>query len=76
MEILRATSAMPLVSKIVEWDNKKYLDGGVSDSIPIEKCKSMGYDKNSCCFNQTNRIQKEKKQTAYQQELNIKDILN
>lgn len=45
MEILRATSAMPLVSKIVEWDNKKYLDGGVSDSIPIEKCKSMGYDK-------------------------------
>lgn len=45
MEVLRATSAMPLVSKIVEWDNKKYLDGGVSDSIPVEKCKSMGYDK-------------------------------
>ena len=30
---------MPLVSKIVELDNKKYLDGGVSDSIPIEKVK-------------------------------------
>ena len=23
----------------------KYLDGGISDSIPIEKCKELGYDK-------------------------------
>ncbi len=45
MELLRATSAMPIVSKIVEIDGKRYLDGGVSDSIPVEKCKSMGYDK-------------------------------
>ena len=45
MEVLRATSAMPIVSEIIEVDGKKYLDGGVSDSIPVEKCKSMGYDK-------------------------------
>ena len=45
MEVLRATSAMPFVSKIVEVDGKKYLDGAVSDSIPVEKCKSLGYDK-------------------------------
>lgn len=45
METLRATSAMPFVSKMVEIDGKKYLDGGVSDSIPIEKCKELGYDK-------------------------------
>ena len=45
MELLRATSAMPIVSKIVEIDGKKYLDGGVSESIPVEKCKSIGYDK-------------------------------
>ena len=45
MEVLRATSAMPLVSKIVEIDGKKYLDGGVSDSIPVEQCKKLGYDK-------------------------------
>lgn len=45
MELLRATSAMPIVSEIIEIDGKKYLDGGVSDSIPVEKCKSMGYDK-------------------------------
>ena len=45
MELLRATSAMPFVSRIVKLDNEKYLDGGVSDSIPVEKCKSLGYDK-------------------------------
>ena len=36
---------MPLVSKIIDIDGKKYLDGGISDSIPIDKCKSLGYDK-------------------------------
>lgn len=45
MELLRATSAMPFVSEIVEIDGKKYLDGGVSDSIPFEKCKELGVDK-------------------------------
>ncbi len=45
MEVLRATSAMPLVSKMVELGDKKYLDGGISDSIPIEKCKQLGYYK-------------------------------
>lgn len=45
MEIMRATSAMPFVSKIVEIDNKKYLDGGIADSIPLDKCIELGYDK-------------------------------
>ena len=45
MEVLRATSAIPLVSQIVEIDGKKYLDGGLADSIPVFKCKEMGYDK-------------------------------
>lgn len=45
MEVLRATSAMPFVSKMIELDGKKYLDGGISDSIPINKCKELGYDK-------------------------------
>ncbi|MBR3152938.1 MAG: patatin-like phospholipase family protein [Clostridia bacterium] len=45
MEVCRATSAMPFVSEIVELDGKKYLDGGISDSIPVDECKRMGYDK-------------------------------
>lgn len=45
MEVLRATGAMPYVSEIVEYDGKKYLDGALADSIPIDKCMEMGYDK-------------------------------
>lgn len=45
MEVFRATSAMPFVSKIVSLDDKKYLDGGIADSIPVDKCHELGYDK-------------------------------
>ena len=44
LEILRATSAIPLVSRMIKIDNKKYLDGGVSDSIPVYYNKDK-YDK-------------------------------
>ena len=40
-----STSAMPYVSRPVELDGRFYLDGGVSDSIPVHFCKSLGYDK-------------------------------
>lgn len=45
MEVLRATSSMPFASKIVEIKGKKYLDGGVSDSIPVDKFIKDKYDK-------------------------------
>ncbi|BEO94413.1 patatin family protein [Fusobacterium nucleatum] len=45
MEYLRATSALPFASKIIETNGKKYLDGGISDSIPIDYCEGLGYDK-------------------------------
>ncbi len=45
MEVLRASSAIPLVSKPVMIEGKPYLDGGISDSIPVLKGKELGYDK-------------------------------
>lgn len=45
IEKLRASSSLPFVSQIVEVDGNKYLDGGISDSIPVLKAKEMGYDK-------------------------------
>ena len=45
IEYLRAGGSMPLVSKIVEINGHKYLDGGMADSIPIKKAIEMGYDK-------------------------------
>ena len=45
MEVMRATAAMPFVSRIVGYEGKKYLDGGVADSIPVDRCLEMGCDK-------------------------------
>lgn len=45
LEEFRATSAIPLVSRFVKINGKKYLDGGISDSIPIDKCRELGYQK-------------------------------
>lgn len=45
IEVLRATSAMPYVSRPVEIDGIPYLDGAIADSIPVEQMKKLGYDK-------------------------------
>jgi predicted patatin/cPLA2 family phospholipase len=45
MEVLRAASAMPFVSHMVELDGQLYLDGGLSDSIPLKKCQEDGYER-------------------------------
>jgi len=37
---------MPLVSRIVEVDGYKLLDGGIADSIPLAHFESLGYTKN------------------------------
>lgn len=64
MELLRATSAMPFVSKIVHLNGKKYLDGGISDSIPIDKCKEFGYDKIIVVLTRPIEYRKEKSNEA------------
>lgn len=45
IEVLRASSAMPFLTNIVEIDNHYYLDGAICDSIPIVKALSLKYDK-------------------------------
>lgn len=42
---LRASGSMPYVSKPVKIGNEYYLDGALADSIPVLKCKEMGYEK-------------------------------
>ncbi|MBE5936200.1 MAG: patatin family protein [Lachnospiraceae bacterium] len=42
---IRASASMPYVSEIVEIDDKKYLDGGIGDSVPLNRMMEEGYDK-------------------------------
>ncbi|MBO4292381.1 MAG: patatin family protein [Lachnospiraceae bacterium] len=46
MDLVRASASLPLVSRNVRIGNKLYLDGGLSDSIPIKKSIMDGNRKN------------------------------
>lgn len=57
---IRASASMPLVSRIVEIDGQKLLDGGISDSIPVEFFESLGYDRNVAVLTQPKTYKKSK----------------
>lgn len=44
MDTLRASGSIPVVSKAVEINGNKYLDGGISDSIPFEWAIERNYE--------------------------------
>ena len=46
MNWLRASASLPLLSTPVVLDGQKYLDGGICDSIPLEKSMADGNGKN------------------------------
>lgn len=42
----KASSSLPILSDMVEIDNEKYMDGGMADSIPVERAMEVeGCDK-------------------------------
>ena len=56
---IRASASMPLASRVVELEGMKVLDGGVSDSIPLEYFESIGYDTNVVILTQPEGYVKE-----------------
>ena len=57
---IRASASMPLVSRMVEIDGQRLLDGGISDSIPVKFFESIGYTKNIAVLTQCRGFQKKK----------------
>ena len=41
VDMIRASSSLPLVSTAVEIDDHRYLDGGTTDSVPVEMALGM-----------------------------------
>ena len=60
MEYFRAGASMPIVSTPVEIDGKRYLDGGISDSIPLKRFMEMGYPFNVVVLTQPKGFAKKK----------------
>ncbi|MBK5472266.1 MULTISPECIES: patatin-like phospholipase family protein [Bacillus] len=46
LKIIRASSSVPFIAPAVEYDNRKLLDGGIIDPIPVLKAQNDGYQKN------------------------------
>jgi predicted patatin/cPLA2 family phospholipase len=46
LDWIRASASMPLVSRPVRIDGGIYLDGGLSDGIPLKYFESIGFSKN------------------------------
>lgn len=59
LEWLRASASMPLASKVVHVGGRKLLDGGVSDSIPLEYAEQQGYTRNVVILTQPAGYRKE-----------------
>jgi len=45
LDVVRASSSLPYVSKIVMVDGEPMLDGGIVDSIPVERAFAQGYER-------------------------------
>lgn len=59
-DIVKASSWLPFVSKMVDYDGKKFLDGGIADSIPIQKSIADGNQKNVVVLTQPKGFRKTK----------------
>lgn len=57
-EWIRASASMPLVSRMVEIDGRRYLDGALADSIPVQYFESLGYDRNVVILTQPEGFRK------------------
>ncbi|NBK96695.1 MAG: patatin family protein [Erysipelotrichia bacterium] len=59
-EYIKASMSLPLISPVVEIDGLKLLDGGISDSIPIQFAMNKGYDKQVVVLTQCRSYRKGK----------------
>lgn len=57
---IRASASMPLVSRIVDIDGKKLLDGGIADAIPLRFFQRIGYGRNVVILTQAADYRKKK----------------
>lgn len=62
---LRASASMPFVSRISEIDGKKFLDGGICDSIPLREFQKIGYEHCVCVLTRNAGYIKKKNKLSF-----------
>ncbi|MEG0077259.1 patatin-like phospholipase family protein [Anaerorhabdus sp.] len=61
---LRASASLPFVSRVVKIEDKDYLDGGLTDSIPVKKIEEDGYLRNVIVLTQPRGYRKTENKMA------------
>ena len=64
IDIVRASSSLPFVSPISYVDGEPMLDGGIADSIPLERAQSLGFDNNLVVLTRNKGYRKSSKPTS------------
>ena len=60
IEWIRASASLPIVARVVNIDGKGYLDGGISDSIPLKALQNLGFQHNIVVLTQPEGYRKSK----------------
>ena len=63
IEIVRASSSLPFVCPIACVDGRPMLDGGIADSIPLERARVLGYSDNVVVLTRNKGYRKPEKPT-------------
>ncbi len=59
LRIVKASSSLPYVCPVVIVDRMPMLDGGIVDSIPVERAMSLGYERNVVVLTRNRGYRKE-----------------
>ena len=73
MEFMRASASMPVASKVVEIGDRGFLDGGISDPIPLQAMEERGYDRNVVILTQAEDYVKKPQKLMGMMALALKD---
>lgn len=60
LEWIRASASVPIISRYVEIEGKKLLDGGIADSVPLAFFEKEGYSRNLVILTQPDSYVKKK----------------
>ncbi|RED58589.1 patatin-like phospholipase family protein [Cohnella lupini] len=65
LKVLRASSSLPFIAPIVEFEGKKLLDGGISDPIPLRQAERDGYRKNVLILTRNEQYRKSRNKFSW-----------
>ncbi|MFC3885915.1 patatin family protein [Bacillus songklensis] len=82
LQIIRASSSVPLIAPAVEYDEKKLLDGGIADPIPLKKAQYDAFQKNVVIMTKPKGYQKQRSRLSsitrfvYRSHPNLSSLLD